>query len=102
MTLKKKFNNASFTRERKSQNVFFYFLNLLFPVMVSVVNASVFLEIGQRSELKGILVAVAAGGGFICAIISNLRMANWKSVLKLWLTFDSVVPVLIAAVIGFY
>ena len=48
-TLKHRFEQTEFVRERKSQNVVFYFLNLMFPLMVSACNASVFLEIGQRS-----------------------------------------------------
>ena len=46
--------------------------------MVSIVNATVFLEIGQKSEMKGILIVIAAGGGLVCAIISNRLVApSW-------------------------
>ena len=78
-TIKNRIDTNINGRVRKSQNKIFYFLNLMFPIWVSVVNATVFLEIGQNSERKGILIVIASGGGLLCALVSNRFMApSWK------------------------
>ena len=101
-TLKNQINTNVGGRVRLPQNKIFYFLNLMFPIWVSVVNATVFLDIGKNSERKGILIVIASVGGLLTAVISNLFMTTWKEVVKLYLILDSVVPVLIAAGIGFF
>lgn len=89
-------------RERKKQNVFLFLLNLAIPLVMSCIVAYIFIDYEVQIELKGILIACFTFGGLLAAIISNLMLAPWKQVLKLYLLVDSLAPVLIATIISFY
>ena len=53
--------------------------------------------------MKAIVMSVAAFLGLISSTIESFRLVPyWTEVLKLYFIFDSLVPVLIAAMIGFY
>jgi hypothetical protein len=58
--------------------------------------------LGHSSELKGQLIIAFVAAGFIVSVVSNLQIAPWQEVVKLYLMLDSLIPVLIAAIIGFF
>ena len=58
--------------------------------------------LGQDSELKGKIIIIAISIGFFIAVISNLQIAPWLEIVKLYFLIDNIVPVLIAGVIGFF
>lgn len=89
-------------RKRKRQNKVLYLINLAMPILLSCLNAYNFIENNEQPELKGILITVFVFVGLFFSILSNLLLAPWYEILKLYFIFDSVVPVMIAAVIGFY
>ena len=89
-------------RVRKTQNLFLYLLNLALPVTLSYLNAYVLLDLEGNQEFKGYLIDIFVCLGFLTSIISNLLIAPWRKVLKLYLLIDSLVPVIIASTIGFY
>jgi hypothetical protein len=89
-------------RERKKQNKVLYFINLALPFVLSCLNAYNFIKNDEKPELKGTLITAFVFVGLFFCIISNLMLASWREVLKLYFTFDSVVPVMVAAMIGFY
>jgi hypothetical protein len=69
---------------------------------MSCIVAYIFIDYEVEIKLKGIMIACFTFGGLITAIVSNLMIAPWRQVLKLYVLVDSLVPVLIATIIGFY
>jgi len=102
-TIKQHLESASAdSRQRKSQSAIFYLLNLSIPIVLTCLNAYVLLDLGVDSELKGKLIIAFIFSGFTISIISNLQIAPWFEVLKLYLILDSLIPVLVAGIIGFF
>lgn len=89
-------------RVRKNQSLLFYFLNLSIPILLTCLNAYILLALGVKSELKGQLIIVFVFSGFVISLISNLQIAPWREVVKLYFLIDSLVPVLISGLIGFF
>jgi len=87
---------------RKKQAIFLYFINLLIPMSMSFLIAYVFLYLYENRELKAILLFSFAIIGLFTAVISNLLIAPWREVLRMYLQIDSIGPILISAVIAFY
>lgn len=80
----------------------FYLLNLSILIVLSALNAYILLDLGVNSELKGKLIITFVFSGFLISVISNLQIAPWQEVLKLYFVMDSLIPVLVAAIIGFF
>ena len=59
------------------------------------------LRLGENSELKGILMISCAIAGLLTSVISNLMVAPWLEVLKMYVIFDSILPVVSFAMIAF-
>jgi hypothetical protein len=101
-TMKHKLEGSIHTRERKEQTLLFYFLNLSVPIVLTCLNAYILLDLGINSELKGKLIIAFVAAGFLISVVSNLQIAPWREVLKLYFMIDSLIPVLIAGLIGFF
>jgi len=67
-----------------------------------IIIAAVLIDLEHNMEMKGLLITIFSFLGLILALISNLSVAPWRQVLKLYLMMDSIVPVLIVSVIGCY
>jgi hypothetical protein len=89
-------------RERKSTSLVFYLLNLSIPIVLTCLNAYILLDLGVKSELKGQLIITFVAVGFTLSVVSSLQLAPWLEVLKLYFMLDSLIPVLVAGLIGFF
>lgn len=72
------------------------------PIVLTCVNAYILLDLGVNSELKGKLIIGFVTAGLIVSVVSNLQIAPWKEVVKLYFMLDSLIPVLVAGIIGFF
>ena len=82
--------------------MFFYFCNLLNPLAITIISAQNFLNL--KNPLPGlvyIMLAISISG-LVMSIVSNLFLAPWKQVLRLYFQLDSIVPVLVSTIISFY
>jgi hypothetical protein len=70
--------------------------------VLTCLNAYILLDLGVNSELKGKLIIAFVFSGFTISIISNLQIAPWHEVIKLYFVLDSLIPVLVAGLIGFF
>lgn len=69
---------------------------------VSALNAYILVDIEDYSSLKIMVLLGVVTLGLILSIASNRLIASWEQIIKLYLLLDSVVPVIIAAIIACY
>ena len=89
-------------KKREKQNIVLYFINLVIPIVLGCFNAYTLIDLGINSELKGAVMISLSLSGFFLSLLSNVMVAPWREVLKFYFLFDSIAPVMAAAMISFY
>lgn len=87
---------------RKQQSRALHLLNLAVLIVISSLNAYILIDLSNYSNLRISVLLGIVLIGMIFSIVSNLLITSWQEVLKLYLLLDSVVPVTIASIIGFF
>ena len=90
------------SNERQHPCLPLYIANLAIPIAISILNAFILLEVGTDHELKCIIGLIFYPLGLVLAVISNLKLVSWRDVLRLYFHLDSIAPIFIAAISGFY
>ena len=90
------------TRVRQKQNIVLYISSLLSTLGLALMTAYILIYYDDgHEELKGYLVAFFSSTGILVTLFSSFKVAPWKEVIKLYLIFDSVVPIMVSAIIGY-